>query len=369
MAASSGERTEKPTPQRLREMRKRGDIPTSPELISSGLALVALVALGVQAPHIWGTLQGLLTQAIAQAAHPRTLGGTALVGRLRDDVLQGMQVLIPLAAAGLAATLALGIASTRGAFSLHKFTQGGHKLNPLANARNLFSKESLFLLGKAAIKLAIAAAIIMGDVPQWAQAIPRLPLINSPTVAGALWSGAFDLAMRITAAFLVIGLADFGYRYLSWYRRARMTREEIKEEFKRNEGNPQMRARMRSVARKRLRDLVESGSVRRVPEATVVVTNPTHYAVAIHYVEGQMRAPKVIAKGQNIVALRIKDTARRHNIPIVENKPLAQALYKTVKVKQEIPPELYRAVAEVVGFVFRLRAGAQRASRIRGRAA
>ena len=126
---------------------------------------------------------------------------------------------------------------------------------------------------------------------------------------------------------------------------------------------------MRSVARKRLRDLVESGSVRRVPEATVVVTNPTHYAVAIHYVEGQMRAPRVIAKGQNIVALRIKDTARRHNIPIVENKPLAQALYKTVKVKQEIPPELYRAVAEVIGFVFRLRAGAQRVSRIRGRAA
>ncbi|HXT37521.1 MAG TPA: EscU/YscU/HrcU family type III secretion system export apparatus switch protein, partial [Chloroflexota bacterium] len=158
------------------------------------------------------------------------------------------------------------------------------------------------------------------------------------------------------AAFLVIAGIDYGYRQFAYYRRHRMTKQEQKEEYKRMEGNPQVRSRMRQIARRRLRAILEAGGIRKVPTADVVVTNPTHFAVAIQYRAGKMGAPKVIAKGQNLIALRIKDAARKHNIPMVENRPLAQALYKSVEVNQEIPADLYQAVAQVLAFVYRLRA-------------
>jgi flagellar biosynthetic protein FlhB len=353
--AGSGEKTEKATPQRLREARKRGEIASSPELAMALVALVSLFALQAQGGHIVDGLLALLSQDLATAGHAGSLTNTAIVAHLRDDVAGGLLLLAPLVAVVLVAALVVGVLNTRGLVSFKGITPSLGKLNPLQGAKRLFSKEGLLLLAKALVKLALAVALVSAASSTWQSLLAQLPFMTTGAACLALWQSALQVGIQIAAVYAVIGAADFGYRYYSWNKRLRMTKEEVKQEFKQSEGNPQVRARMRQAGRKRLRSLMSGTGIRRVPEADVIITNPTHFAVAISYKAGKMRAPKVIAKGQNLAAQRIKEAARKHKIPIVENKPLAQALFKSVDVNKEIPADLYQAVAQVLAFVYRMK--------------
>lgn len=353
--SAGGDKTEKATPQRLREARKRGDTPMSSEFTGAALALVALVAFQQQGAHIVTGLLALLSRDLLAAGNVRDITEATIEARMRTDVLTGLSLLVPLVATVVVAALAIGALNTRGLLSLKSAMPSLRKLNPLNNAKNLVGKEALIMLLKAALKVVVAVVIVLMWTPAWEAMVPAITGATPAAGVGMIASDTMSMVLQITAAYVVLGAVDLGYRYFAYYRRMRMTKQEVKEEMQRSEGNPQTRARIRQSGRKRLRALMERGGVRRVPQADVVVTNPTHFAVAIQYTAGKMRAPKVIAKGQNLVAQRIKEAARGHDIPIVENKPLAQALYKSVDVNREIPPDLYQAVAQVLAFVYRMK--------------
>jgi flagellar biosynthetic protein FlhB len=349
-------KTEKASPTKLREARERGDIPTSPEFTSAALALVALFVLQSQAGHILDGLQSLVQGDLSMISTPAKLDNETLGTHVRSDTVTGLLLLLPLVVAITVGALVIGLINTRGLLSLKSITPSFRKLNPLNGVKHLFGKEAGINLLKTLIKAVISALFIWNWYPTWVRLLPQLSLMNEGAAAGTLWAAALHMAIQLTAAFLFVAGLDYGYRQYAWRKRQRMSKHDQKEEFKRMEGNPQMRSRMRQTARRRLRAILQAGGIRKVPQADVVITNPTHFAIAIQYKAGKMGAPKVIAKGQNLIALRIKDAARIHNIVIVENKPLAQALYKSVEVNQEIPADLYQAVAQVLAFVYRLRA-------------
>lgn len=349
------EKTEKPTPQRLKEARKRGDIASSPELSGALVAIVSLFAFQQQGASIVNGLQALLSRDLAATANARSLTMASASARLRGDLADGLLLLLPFVVVVVIGAIVVGVLNTRGVVSFKLLKPSARKLNPVNGFKHLFGKDGLVLLLKAIVKLAIAVVIVDLWAPSWQTRLPLWPSLTVGTASAMLWQDSMGLALQITAAFAVVGAADFGYRYVAWMKRLRMTKQEVKDEFQRSEGNPRMRSRIRQTGRKRIRQLLGSGGVRKVPQADVVITNPTHFAVAIQYKAGSMRAPKVIAKGQRLVALRIKEAARTHNIPIVENKPLAQALFKSVEINQEIPADLYQAVAQVLAFVYRMR--------------
>ncbi len=358
---ASQDKTEKATPQKLREARQRGDVATSPEATGAMMIVVSLLALQQQGGHVMDGLLGVIQRDIAIAGNPSSLSAATTSGYLRSEMAGGLLLLLPLCVAAVAGAMVAGALNTRGVLTLKGISPSFRKLNPLQNTKHLFGKESLILLIKVIAKLAVVVLILRGWVGTWQMQLPMLSFTSNtptgvPAAAGTLWDDVLHISLQIAAGFFLIGAIDFGYRQYAWRKRLRMTKEEVKEEAKRMEGNLQMRARMRQTARKRLRALMAAGGLRKVPQADVVVTNPTHFAIAIQYKAGKMRAPKVIAKGQRLFALRIKEIARQHNIPIVENKPLAQTLYKSVEINQEIPSELYQAVAQVLAFVYRLRA-------------
>ena len=353
---ASQDKTEKATPQKLREARQRGDVATSPEATGAMMIVVSLLALQQQGGHIMDGLLGVIQRDITIAGNPSKLTAATTSGYLRSELANGLLLLLPLCVAAVVGAMVAGALNTRGILTLKGIAPSFRKLNPLQNTKHLIGKESLILLIKVIAKLAVVVLILRGWVGTWQMQLPMLSFTTNQTAAGTLWDDVLHISLQIAAGFFLIGAIDFGYRQYAWRKRLRMTKEEVKEEAKRMEGNLQMRAHMRQTARRRLRALMAAGGLRKVPQADVVVTNPTHFAIAIQYKAGKMRAPKVIAKGQRLFALRIKEIARQHNIPIVENKPLAQTLYKSVEINQEIPSELYQAVAQVLAFVYRLRA-------------
>lgn len=349
------DKTEKPTPQRLKEARKRGDIASSVELSGGLLAIISLFVFQQQGAHIVNGLLALLSRDLAATAQARSLTVTSAIAQFRSDLAGGLLLIAPFVLMTVVGALVIGVLNTRGVISFKPLTPSLRKLNPAQGIKHVFGKDGLVLLLKALVKLAIAVVVVELWSPTWQQKLPLWPSLSVGTASALLWQDSLGVALQISSAFALVGAADFGYRYVTWSRRQRMTKQEVKEEFQRSEGNPQVRSRIRQQGRKRLRKLLAGGGVRKVPQADVVITNPTHFAVALQYDSSKMSAPKVVAKGQRLMAEQIKTIARQHGIPLVENKPLAQALYKACDVDREIPRDLYKAVAEVLAFIYKLK--------------
>ena len=358
------DKTEAATPFKLKEARKHGDVPSSPEITSTVMALIGLIVMQQQAVHIVQGLEGILSQDLARCAHPDQISGATVGTQIRSDFASGLLLLGPLALAAVVGVLAIGVINTRALLSLQGAKPSFKKLNPASNFKHIFGKEALIQLAKVFLKLGISILVIFTWQSSWQTIIPQLSFYDDTQAAATLWTDVFRVCIELAGAFVAVGVIDYIYRQWAWHRRQRMSKQEVKEEAKRQEGNPQMRARIRQTGRRRLKQLLSKGpNYRAVPQADVVITNPTHYAVAIQYTPGKMRAPKVVAKGQRLYALRIKEIAREHNVPMVENRPLAQALFKSVQINQEIPADLYKAVAQVLAFVYRMRAPGRAARR------
>jgi flagellar biosynthetic protein FlhB len=344
------ERTEAPTPRRREEARRQGQIAVSADLNTGVQLLAAAIVLaaggqalgagllhGVRADlyHAWRPdLDARLVQAIFAAEFGHVLRVTGvLLGTL---FLTG--VLIGLVQSGFA-------------FYPDILSVRWEKLDPSAGLRRLVSGGSalraLTSLLKVAVMAGIAYAVLRGRVGE-------IRALSQTTVAAAV-AAAWDILLRlflaVAAALLVIGLFDYVVQRVRLERRLRMTRQEAKEELRKDEGDPQIRARIRRLQR----EAAQRRMLQAVPQATVVITNPTHLAVALRYDRATMSAPKVVAAGAGFVAERILELARRHGVPVVPNAPLAQALYRVGKLDQEIPAALYQAAAEVLAFVYRMR--------------
>jgi flagellar biosynthesis protein FlhB len=344
------EKTEDPTQKRLDDALERGDVVKSQEVNTWFIIAGATLALSAFSGSI-GSIRISLRDLLANAHSIRT-DGTSLM-------LLVKHIEYALIAALGVPMLVLVIAAISGNIVQHRlvFTAEGlmpklNKISPLAGAKRLFGKQAWANLLKGLFKV-IAVGVVMAMV-FWPERhrLDAMVLMDPWSIVDLTRSLSLHLLGTVVAMLAVVAIADYLFQYRSWFERQKMSLQEIKEEFKQTEGDPHIKGRLRQLrdARRKKRMMAA------VPTASVVITNPTHYAVALKYERG-MAAPICVAKGLDAIALRIREVAKKNDIPVVENPPLARALHAVVKIDDEIPVEHYQAVAEVIGYVMRLKSG------------
>ena len=349
--ADKHQQTEKPTPRRLHKAREEGNFPTARVFVSS-LQFVTFVAL----LHTWGPdwvqmLRSSFVSVMQQALNPNL--------KARDVVYIGFallkQLLIPIGAmGGVLILIAIGIQLVVTGFgiSMKKMTPDIQRLNPFARMRQL-PRQNMSALVQAVIMLPVFGLAIYYMVADNMEGYLTLPLKNLATGTTQVLSSIESLLWKASFLFVVFGVVDLLRQKSRYQRDLRMSKQEIRDEMKEVEGNPLMKSRIRRLRR----DFARRRMMQEVPTATAVIVNPTHYAVALKYSMETRGAPKVVAKGKNYLALRIRQRALENQVPLIENPPLAQGLYKSVEVGQEIPAHLYKAVAEVLAYIFRIMNG------------
>ena len=236
-------------------------------------------------------------------------------------------------------------------FTLEPLKPKFSKLNPVNGIKRIFSLRGLTELIKSILKIVIIGVVAWNSIRAEENNIVKLMDQDLASAAVYISSTAIDVAIKICAMMIIIAVLDYGYQWWQYEKDLRMTKHEVKEEYREREGSPEVRQRIRQ----RQREMSMRRMLTEVPKADVIITNPTHYAVAIQYDAEKAPAPIVTAKGIDYMALRIKEIAKENGVETVENKPLAQALYKSVDIGQQIPPELYQAVAEILAFVYRIK--------------
>ncbi len=343
------DKTEAPTPHRLDEARKEGQVVRSQELNTAVVILVSAYLLRGPGAELATAFKQILVTTITEL--PRVeLSVEWLRGRF---FLFGGQIVGPLGML-LIGILLTGVSITLGQT---QFLWAGKKIgfdfkrvNPIDGFKRIFSTHGLIELLRSLLKLAWVSWAAYGFVRDNYLTLVSFAQMDLRTAVTQFAGMCVTLTIRIGGMYLVLAAADYAYQRWDLYKNLKMSKDEIKEEHKRSEGDPLLKSRVRGMARQLARGRMMSN----VPKATVVVTNPTHLAIAIEYSEG-MRAPKVLAKGPYRVAERIVKLARENNIPVVQNIPLARAIYKTIEIGQEISPDLYLAMAEVLAYVYKLK--------------
>ncbi len=344
------DKTEAPTPRKLNEARKEGMVALSQELTASVVLFVSIWLISSPGGKIITDVQNLLVNALTQL--PK--GDVSINWYIDKFISEGLSIgkdvfmiVIVLLATGTVVTFA----QTRLLISTRKMKPDLNRLNPINGFKKLFSTQGLVEWVKALLKLLVIGWIVYSYLVGQVQHLFGLAQLPFQDALSSWVNIAVSLAMRVAEAYLIIAIADYAYQSWTFKKSLRMSKEEIKEEIKRSEGDPMIKSRIRSqmrrIARKRM--------MANVPKADVIITNPTHLAIAIHYDPDKMNAPVVLAKGAYLVAERIVEIARSHKIPIIQNIPLAHVLYRTVEIDQEIPPELYVAMAEILAQVYALR--------------
>jgi flagellar biosynthetic protein FlhB len=313
--------------------------------------VAATMALKSFGPSMYETLARATTETL-KGLKPEELTPERVGKLFQDWVLVLAKVGLPVTAVLLGIGVAVGLGQTRGLVTFKLVAPKFSRVNPVEGFTRIFSKHTLVELVKSLLKLALVGYVAYHDV---AGLIPTLPNLLHQTVA----AGVAEIAARavtglqhIGMGLLAIGMLDYGYQYWEFRQSLRMTKQEVKQEHKQQEGNPEVKQKQRAKAREMAR---RRKALKDVPLADVVVTNPTHFAVAIKYEAGVDASPRVLAKGSDLLAQRIKVIAKQNEVPTVENRPLARTLYATVDVGKTVPPELYQAVAEVLAFVYNLR--------------
>jgi flagellar biosynthetic protein FlhB len=342
------ERTEDPTQRRLDEALKRGDVAKSQEVntwfVISAAALVLIAYAGTAGGSLTATLRGIVansyrlpTDGIAFAHLIRSLGVEVLAAFTIPFLL------LALAAAGG------NIIQHRLVWSFEQLTPRLSKISPIAGLKRQFSTLALLNFVKGILKLALVGGVLFALLWPERNRLEEFITFDIVSLLMVMRTLTLKLLGAVVAMMAIIAIADFLFQYRQWYERQKMSVRELKDEFKDTEGDPKIKARIRQLRQNRMKKRMMAA----VPKATVVITNPTHFAVALQYERG-MNAPVCVAKGADLIALKIREVAARHGIPLVENPPLARILHATVEIDQEIPPDHYRAVAEVIGYVMRL---------------
>jgi flagellar biosynthesis protein FlhB len=351
MAEEFGQaKTEAPTEHRREEARQQGRVAYSTEFSAGLMLLAAVAALWLGSKAFAGGLQEILRQGVRDA-RPQELSAEQASALLTSLMGRGLELIG--AFLGLLFAVAFGAGVLQAGFRMTPGQLGPRwdKLSIVEGWSRIFSLTALMRGLMAVVKVSVVAVIAFWVLKGKGTQIAVVGQCSLGAATAQGWELALRLALAIAAALLMVGLADYCFQRWRHEQSLWMTKQELKDESKREEGDPMIKARIRKLQREAARKQM----MRDVPRATVVLTNPTHLAVAIRYERGKMKAPQVIAKGAGFVAQRIVALARRHAVPVVERKPLAQALFKTVRVGQEIPAALYVVVAEILAYVYRLR--------------
>jgi flagellar biosynthetic protein FlhB len=352
------QQTEQPTQKRLEQAREAGDVVKSTEVTAFVLLAGGTLAIAMFGKSLAVGIAEILTQFI-QEPDQMAVDGAGLASLMRGVLLHLAIVLAPFMGVMLTAAVAGHVLQSKPAFNLEKLMPNFSKLSFLSGFSRIFGVEGWITLLKGLIKLAIVGMAI------WTQLWPERGILEgiltqSPQAVMADMSHLlFKVLIAALSALLVIAGLDYFFQYTRFMKRNRMSRHEIKEEFRQNEGDPVIKAKVRQIRQERARKRMMAA----VPDATVVITNPTHFAVALKYESGKTAAPVCVAKGVDALALRIRAVAEEHEVPVIENPPLARALYATVELDEAIPAEHYKAVAQVIGYVMRLNGTLSRARR------
>jgi flagellar biosynthetic protein FlhB len=341
------EKTEQPTPKRHEEARRKGQIAVSTEvftvanLLGVTLTLMAMsVSVIYQGMHTFHTLWTPRDELDVETASEL----------LRIAFGAAAHVILPILLAAAGAALIVGLAQTKGNFSVYKLKPKASKLNPIKNLSRIFKKQAVIELPKSVFKVLIVGGVIWFTIERHFSDYPgvsRLPLMQ---IIGFQLSVVLEAYLAGALALVLIAGGDYAYQYWQVSKSLKMSKTEVREERRQMEGDPYLKAHQRSAQYERARTRMMEA----VPKADVVVTNPEHISVALLYRRPEMSAPKVVAKGAGFLAHRIREIAQAAGVPIIENRPLAQSLYRWVKVNQMIPERLYQAVAEVLAYVYRL---------------
>ncbi|QYF91992.1 flagellar type III secretion system protein FlhB [Massilia sp. PAMC28688] len=351
MADSDAEKTEAATWKRLDDARKEGDVPRSRELAT----FVVLMAGGA---GLWFTGSGLVRQLNASMVSGLSLtreqatDANVLIMRVASDIAQVMLACLPLAAAIMFVAIAAPLAIGGFLFTAKAFMPKFSKLNPIKGLANLVSPNALVELLKAIAKTIVVGTIAYLVIMSQQDDVMSLALQPMHTGIGHTMDMIGSAFLFIVGGLGLIAAIDAPYQLWHYANKLKMTRQEVTQEAKEAEGNPQVKGKIRQLQRQ----MAQRRMMADVPTADVVVTNPTHYAVALKYADGQGGAPRVVAKGSDAMAARIRELAAEHKVPLLEAPPLARALHQHTEIGDEIPEALYSAVAEVLAYVFQLRA-------------
>lgn len=341
------EKTEEATPHRLQEVRKKGQAARSNDL-SASLVLLALVLFLYWQRGSFGAVAWRMLSTFLSLSR-RELDADSLINLFYFSLVETSWILFLLFGVAAAVGLAANWAQVGFIFSTENLVPRLENLDPVKGFQRLFSRRSLVELVKSLAKVLIIGAVVWQVVRAKFQRLFLAPEMGLVQVAEEMAGIIFEAALKAAVAYLVLGGLDFVFQRREFLRSLRMTREEVKEELKQTEGDPLVRSRLREKQRK----LARHRMMHAVPQATVVITNPVHLAVALKYREEE-GAPRVVAKGAGSIARRIVEVAREHGIPVVQNPPVAQALYRKVEIGEEIPVELYQAVAEILAYIYRI---------------
>jgi flagellar biosynthetic protein FlhB len=344
-----GEKTEAPTPKRLKDARQKGQVSKSEEVVSIGVLLVAVLGMRALGPGLWSDMRHLLHDGLANPTRGELTQSSAYaLGK--DSATHTILALLPFLGLLSLAAIAFNVAQTGFMLTGAGLKPNMNRINPGAGLKRLISIDGLVRLGKSLGKMSIVALVVYMTLQSRIQELSGLSQYSVPQAGGRMATLAFDVALRAAVALFILAVADYAWQRRKFMKQMKMSKEELKQEMRESDGDPQIKAAIR-----RRRQQLMNRMIAAVPKADVVVTNPTHYAVALKYDPVTMQAPMVIAKGERLLAQRIKEVARKAGIPVLEEPPLARALYAAVPVGQHIPANLFHAVAEVLAWVYALR--------------
>ena len=347
------EKTEPASDRKREEARGKGKVVRSVELNSAFVLLFGLLVLYFGSTALVSGLASIARSAFTRSG---TLALTAenVHHMVSNGVIHIGLVIAPIVLGFLVIGLAAGYLQVGFMFSPKAMQPSFEKINPLNGVKKLLlSRRSLVELAKSIIKIIVVGMVAYGALQEVLGETPVLVDSDPAGLLGFLGQSGFSIGLRTGLAFLVLAAVDYFYQRFEFEKEMRMSKEEVKEETKSTEGDPQVKSRVRSIQRR----IAYRRMMQDVPKADVVVTNPTHLAVALRYDVEEMNAPTVVAKGADLVALKIKEIALAHRIPVVEDRPLAQALYRSVEVGGTIPEKLFQAVAQLLAYIYRLRQG------------
>jgi len=347
---SGQEKTEEATPKRKQDARKRGQVARSAELPGAAALLGGLVILRSSGPNLWAALGGVLRNDFSHLSRADLTKGE-VVGVITQMAVVSTLALAPILAALMVTGVATGLLQTGLNVSGDALKPKFDRVNPMGGAKRIFSMTTGFELLKMCVRLVILVMVsysVLTSVADQVAGISRSGLLIAPSIIGNV---LFAVAIRVALAGGLLGIIDYSYQRWKFGRDLKMSKQEVREEMKQLDGNPEVKQRIRRMQRA----LAKKRMMSAVPKATVIVTNPTHFAVALRYEAGKNGAPIVVAKGQDLVAQEIRRVAQKHNVPVIENPPLARALHAGVPIGGEVPAQLYKAVAEVLAFVYKLK--------------
>ena len=351
-----GEKTEPATAKKLKDARKEGKVAKSKELTSAFDLIVLFLCLKIFVSYVGGNLLGLFDLVYGNMAdfvriNEGYMSSQAVSTVLFPVIIRWLLTVLPFFVFGVVITFLISVIQVGWTVSAKPMQPKLSKFNPINGFKRIFSKDTLFELVKSIFKVGIIIYIAYTSVRDEAGHLFILYELDLKQAIALVGTLIIDIGLKISIVYLIIGIADYAYQKWKFNDEMKMTKQEVKDEFKNTEGDPQIKGRQR----RKMQEVSQRRMMQDVPKADVVITNPTHYAVALKY-EAEVRpAPYVVAKGEDYLAQKIKEVARENNVEIVENKPLARMLYSNVDIGADIPPELYQAVAEILAVIFQKR--------------